>query len=126
MTQSRVALTKSEYDKGDLQVGWLHENLISVNASLLDDPAVLKCIELQKRLDENLTSQRAAEQEIERLTNRQERLRKNIKTGSSDQQNLRWLTDLGQAEDGIVALEDSKLPELKSEHDIFADNFLKP
>ena len=117
VAKSSVALTRPSYDDADFRVVWLYDNLLSANASLIEDPAVSRCLELQKTLDENQLKQSQAQKEIERLTKRQERLRKNIKTGSADQQNARWMADLGQAEDSIVELEETALPKLRAEHE---------
>ena len=66
-------------------------------------------------MDEKEAEIRDANNEIERLSQRQTRLRENIKTGSHDQQTTKWQTNLANAEDAIVELEDERLPKLKAE-----------
>ena len=115
VTQSRTRLTGNNADEGKSKIGWLHENLIESNTSLADDPAIRNCIAIQKQIDE--TDQRILQTtaEIERLGNRQQRLRENIKTGGVAQQTVRWQADLGNAEDQIVQLEEEQLPRLNAE-----------
>jgi hypothetical protein len=103
--------------KGNLQVSWLVQNLIETNSPLADDAAVQNCIQLQRDLDEINLQVEHARNEVERLNKRQDRLRKNIKTGGGEQQDTRWRTDLGKTEDAIVQLEDERIGDLNRQCD---------
>lgn len=103
-----VDLTEAQNTRTD----WLIQNIIESNSPLADEPAVQRCIEIQRNLDEINLQIRHANTEIDRLNKRQERLRKNIKAGGGQQQDQRWRTDLAKSEDAIVQLEDERLAEL--------------
>ena len=109
--KSRVRLAGSASDQ-DLRVQWLYDNFVDANTSVADNPNVKNCIELQRTLDEVLQQLDHAQNEIDRLTHRQERLRKSMKAGVDDQTLLRWQNDLAKSEDAIVQLEDQRIPEL--------------
>jgi hypothetical protein len=113
VSQSRISLTGGTAASDKFRVPWLIDNIVNSNTSLSGDPSVLKCIKLQKQLDELIEDTVRVKTEIERLAERQNRLRENIKTGSADQQTARWQSNLAKAEDEIVQLED-QLPELRS------------
>lgn len=110
--ESHVRLTGT--DDTRIRVNWLYTNRLDANSPLLKDPAVNRCIDLHQEVEKVEKQFEAARSEIDRLTQRQERLRKNIKTGGGEKQNQRWQSDLGKAEDSIVELEETRLPELEA------------
>ena len=101
----------------DLRVTWLYENFVDADSTVVDNPNVKQCVELQRTLDEVNQQISHAQNEISRLTQRQERLRKNIQSGGGEQTLLRWQNDLGKAEDAIVQLEEQRTPELIKQRD---------
>ncbi len=100
--------------KGTSDISWLLNNVQS-NTNLADDPSVAKCIEIYKSQNEKQQLVEETTQEIQRLTKRQERLRENIKTGNADQQTAKWQSDLANAENNIVRLEEEVQPGLNAE-----------
>lgn len=111
---SKVFLIKST-SNDDLQTRWLVENLIESNSPYASEPEILRCIELQRELDDIGLQAEHARNEVARLDKRQERLRKNIKAGGGQQQDQRWRTDLAKTEDAIVQLEDERINELNEQ-----------
>jgi hypothetical protein len=92
---------------------------VATNGPLASDPGVRKCLDIRRRLDAKRDEIKDAVTETERLAARQDRLRKNIKTGGHDDQTGRWKSDLGKAEDIIVQLEETAIPKLRAEeHEI--------
>ena len=114
--KSRVRLAGSTSAQ-ELRVHWLYENFVDANSSVVDNPNVKHCIELQRNLDEVLQQLVHAQNEIDRLTQRQERLRKSIQAGVGEQVLLRWQNDLAKSEDAIVQLEEQRMPELTRQRD---------
>lgn len=117
VAKSQVLLTGIAATEENFQVQWLYDNLIDSNYSLAQTPAVMQCIELQKRLDEKNSQIQHGRDELQGLIGRQERLRKNLKTGSGDHQTAKWQDDLARAEDNIVQLEEEHMPDLIVERD---------
>ncbi len=117
VSKSVVRLTGDTAEDADFRIAWLYENLIDSNSSLAQDPAIARCMELQKQLDETIQKLKYAHAEIKRLNERQERLRKNIQAGVSDQQKARWQDDLSRAEDNLVQLEEEHIPDLMADRD---------
>ncbi len=118
VAKSRVRLVGKLPADEEFNVRWLYTNFVDANTSLAQDPQILKCIELQRLLDELEDQIGYAKSELTRLNGRQERLRKNINAGVSDQQKARWQEALARAEDNMVQLEEEHLPELIRDRDI--------
>ena len=89
--------------------------LLASNSDLTKDPTILRIIEIQKHLEKKSEAVVAQEKEIERLGKRQERLRKNIGSGSQDPQTSKWRSDLGKSEDLLVSIEEEIIPALHRE-----------
>ena len=85
------------------------------NGPLADDPNIRHCLEIQERWDAKNGEIRQATEQMERLTQRQDRLRKNIDVAGNDEQSNRWRADLGRAEDQLVQLEEQTIPALQKE-----------
>ncbi len=117
VAKSQMLLTGDAPGDENFRVQWLYDNLIESNTSLAQDPAISRCVELKRMLDETHSKIKHAHDELQRLNARQERLRKNIKTGVGDQQLAKWQDDLARAEDNIVQLEEEHLTELNSERE---------
>jgi hypothetical protein len=112
---SRVVLVNVTPTAEQFQTSWIEQNVVATNGPLAKHPGVLKCLEIQRSLDAKQAEIRAAVAETERLAARQDRLRKNIAAAGQDEQSARWKTELGQAEDKIVELEEKRLPALREE-----------
>ena len=117
VAKSQMWLTGDLPTDEKFRVQWLYDNLIESNTSLAQDPAISRCVELKRLLDETHSKIKHAHDELQRLNGRQERLRMNIQTGVGDHQLAKWQDDLARAEDNIVQLEEEHLPELNSEHE---------
>jgi hypothetical protein len=112
--QSSVELVSTSRQHDDLKTQWLEQNLVVTNGPLARHPGVQKCLEIQQRLDAKQQEISAAVQETERLSARQERLRKNIAAGGHDEQTTRWRLDLGEADNRTPALEQQSTPRLRA------------
>jgi hypothetical protein len=115
LQKSRVQLVNISAKQETIQTQWLEENLVLSNGPLANDPAIGKCLEIQRSLDAKRGEIKDAVMETERLASRQERLRKNIATGGHGDQTNQWKTDLGEAENKIVEFEESLIPRLRQE-----------
>ncbi len=112
---SRIRLAGATQDE-DFRIQWLFDNFVDADTSLVDDPKIKACIDLQKKLDEIEQQASHANHEIQRMETRQERLRKNIQAGGGNEETIRrWQTDLGKSEDAIVQLEEERIPELNEQ-----------
>jgi hypothetical protein len=109
---SRISLATKSRD-GAFNTHWLFDNFAESNSPLSDDPAVSTCIEISLALDSKEKEIIEVEQKIKLLTHRQTRLRENIKTGAADHQTAKWQSDLADAENRIVSLEEEQLPEIR-------------
>ncbi len=117
VARSQVQLTGNAATDEKFRVVWLYDNLIDANLSLAHDPAVKRCTDLQRELDEKNNQINHARDELQRLIARQQRLRENIKVGAGDHQTARYQDDLARTEDNLVQLEEEHLPELVAERD---------
>ncbi len=111
INKSRIVMAPKN---GTSDISWLLNNVQS-NTNLADDASVAKCIKIYKSQDEKQQLLEETTQEIQRLSKRQERLRENIKTGNADQQTAKWQSDLANAENKIVRLEEEVQPVLNAE-----------
>ena len=91
------------------------ENLIESNSTIADDPRIVQCMELQVKIDDKTEELTQQQSEIRQLNKRQERLRKNIGVGSNDEQSNQWRADLASAENRIVEIEETVIPNLEAE-----------
>ncbi len=115
VNHSRFELLADRDDQLPSKIRWIVENLIDTNGPLANDPTLKACLEIQKRLVAKTEEMFAAQQEINRLSSRQERLRNNIGTGGQNQETQRWRADLALAENRITAIEDNQLPALEQQ-----------
>ena len=122
--KTRVRLAGKAADE-NFRIQWLYENFVDADTPLGESPAVMLCIELQGKLDKLDQQVSQALAEINRLCARQDRLRKNIKTGGGQQQDNKWQADLGKAEDQIVKLEEEKIPDLHKQRESIRDELFK-
>ena len=122
--KTRIILAGKAVDE-NFRVKWLFDNIVEADTPLADNQAVKSCIKLQGQLDEIQQQVSQAKDEINRLTTRQERLRKNIKTGGGEKQDTKWQADLGKAEDQIVELEEVRIPELHDQRASIRDELFE-
>ena len=113
VSKSRVKLIGKKPEDELFRLDWLINNVVESDSSISNDPGVARCIEIQRSIDQRSEQISAAINEIEKFSNRQERLRKNIKSSGADEQSKRWKADLARAEDAIVKVEEEELPGLR-------------
>ena len=118
--QSQIQLVGENWQDSKRNIKWLFANLVETHSPLAENESIRQAVELNRRLSETSEQITHARAEVERLTQRQERLRKNIKTGGGVHQDEKWRTDLARAEDAIVQLEDERIPELMDQSDQLA------
>lgn len=111
----RISLSGKSPQAGGFNIGWLVHNVIQSNSSIANDPAVADCLKTKQLLDAKENEIQKLIKETERLAARQVRLRENLKTGAADQQTSKWQSQLANAEDKIVELEEQQLPKLRAE-----------
>ena len=96
-------------------VGWLRENIIRQEGPLSNTQALKDCLAIQEVIDVKEREIEAAQQEMQQLADRQERLRKNVAAGGNAQQSSQWLAALATAEERLVELEEKRIPALRTE-----------
>lgn len=111
----RVMLIEDAGRGEQLRTAWLVDNIIERNGPLSDDPSLKAALEIEGRLNAKAAETAELAQRVERLSQRQDRLRKNIATGGQDEQTARWRVELGEAEQSILELEEQTLPRLRAE-----------
>ena len=111
----RVMLIEDAGRDEQLRTAWLVDNIIERNGPLSDDPSIKAALEIEGRLNAKAAEITELAQRVERLAQRQDRLRKNIATGGQDEQTARWRVELGEAEQSILELEEQTLPRLRAE-----------
>jgi hypothetical protein len=114
----QVALVESNKQGETLKSAWLMDNIVATNGPLANDPAIRTILEIESRLRAKGLRIGDEQSKIARLSQRQERLRKNIATGGQDEQTAKWRVELGQAEQQINELEESTIPALRAEEQV--------
>ncbi|MDP6443100.1 MAG: DUF4139 domain-containing protein, partial [Pirellulaceae bacterium] len=113
--ESKVQLVRSAKTVEDAQIIWLQENIIKTNGPLALDEGVLDCLRIHTEVEAKRQEIQEAVRETERLAGRQDRLRKNIKSGGKDDLSQRWLTELDEAERAIQKIDEEQIPTLRRE-----------
>lgn len=111
----RVMLVEDAGRGEQLRTAWLVDNIIAKDGPLSGEPALQAALEIEGRLNAKAAETAELVQRVERLNQRQDRLRKNIATGGQDEQTARWRVELGEAEQNILELEEQTLPRLRAE-----------
>ena len=116
IVEQRIAVSQIELvdaGKQNLRIDWLVQNIVRTNGPLALDAGIQKCLEIQQQLATKHQDILAAEERVERLAQRQDRLRKNIQSGGQDELSNRWRSELDEAEQAIRELEEEQLPALR-------------
>jgi hypothetical protein len=115
IAESQVELIGISKQHENLQVGWLEQNLVKTNGPLALNEGIQECLSIHRDLEAKRQEISDAVNETQRLAERQERLRQNIKAGGQDELTNRWRTDLDEAEQAIRKLEEEREPALRDE-----------
>ena len=115
IADSRVQLVYVSDQVDNFQIKWIEQNLIKTNGPLAGDEGLQNCLQIHQKLEAKQQEIEDALKEIERLAERQERLRKNIKSGGQDELTSRWRSELDEAEQSIKRIEDQQIPALQNE-----------
>ena len=113
--QSRVKLITISKQQERLHIDWLEENVVKTNGPLALNEGVQECLRIHQDVQAKTQEISDAVNEAQRLAERQDRLRQNIKAGGQDELTSRWRTDLGEAEQQIRQIEEERLPALHNE-----------
>ena len=112
LTESKAELISHTKQADIIHIHWLENNLVKTNGPLANDPEIKKCLALQSELDAKREDVADVEKEAARLAQRQDRLRKNIKSGGQDELTNRWRAELDEAEQSIRRIEEETFPAL--------------
>ena len=116
IVESRTERTKIELgDSSDIPK--LQALFDGVDGPLMSNPKFQHCLELQKQVAAKREEIARANDQLQSLNNRQERLRKNLGVAGNDEQSARWRAELGEAETRLTELEQTTLPRLQRERD---------
>lgn len=113
--QSTMELVTTTKRHEDMRIEWLQQSLVTTNGPLASDQGVRECLEIHQELEAKRQEISDAVKETERLADRQDRLRKNLKTGGQDELTNRWRTELDEAEQAIRKIEEERIPALRDE-----------
>ncbi len=94
---------------------WTNDKIINTHGPLALDEGVLDCLRIHTEVEAKRQEIQEAVRETERLAGRQDRLRKNIKSGGKDDLSQRWLTELDEAERAIQKIDEEQIPTLRRE-----------
>lgn len=114
----RVTLIEATKQGETLKTAWLMDNIVATNGPLANDPAIRAILEIESRQSVKRQQIRDEEAKIQRLNQRQERLRKNIASGGQDEQSAKWRVELGEAERQIQELEEQTIPALREQEQV--------
>lgn len=115
LDKSEVHLIDVGGSHESLKVAWLEDNLVKSNGPLADDPGVRQCLEIFSEREAVQEKIRELVKQTEQLASRQERLRKNIKSGGQDELTSRWRKELDEAERKIQEIDEQTVPELNEQ-----------
>jgi hypothetical protein len=113
--QSRMELITTTKQHENLQIDWLEQSVVAKNGPLAQDEGIRACLKLHQEHEAKREEISDAVKESERLAQRQDRLRKNLKTGGQDDLANRWRTELDEAEQAIRRIEEEQIPVLRAE-----------
>ena len=115
-----VHLISHREPTGTHHVDWLNDQFIKLDHERLNDPNLQQILSAHQEHRDKLDEIDRLKQQQERLTKRQERLRKNIRVGSDDPHTVRWRQQLGEGEDKLIGLEE-QIETLTSQADQLAE-----
>jgi hypothetical protein len=116
IVESRTERTKIELgDSSDIPK--LQALFDGVDGPLMSSAKFQQCLDLQKQVAAKREEIARANDQLQSLNNRQERLRKNLGVAGNDEQSARWRAELGEAETRLTELEQTTLPRLQRERD---------
>ncbi len=113
--QAKMDLVTTGTAAEDWKIKWIEQHLVQTNGPLALDDGIRECLGLHHDLQSKSREISDAVNETERLAARQERLRKNLKTGGQGELTNRWRTELDEAEQSIRRIEEEQIPALRDE-----------
>ena len=110
-----VVVTEREVQKTRVEISanrltWLVQTVGADNQGLLQNPTLVRCMQIQSSITKVQQELAAAQQRVQSLSQRQERLRQNLSVQVGEAQSQRWQQGLAQCEDELVRLEESAIP----------------
>ncbi|MEM7560627.1 MAG: hypothetical protein AAF394_16010, partial [Planctomycetota bacterium] len=98
-----------------LNVEWLEKNIIRSDGPLADNARIKECFAANEALQQKKSEISNAIVRSERIMEKQNRLRENIKAGGQDELTSRWRHELDEAEKAIQEIEQERVPHLREE-----------
>ena len=112
---SEISLVTVTNQSERLNVEWLEKNIICNDGPLADNAHIQECISANEALQQKKSEISSAIVRSERLMEKQNRLRENIKAGGQDELTNRWRHELDGAEQEIQEIEQGRVPHLREE-----------
>lgn len=115
LNKSEVKLIDFGGTHEDVKARWLEDNLVKTNGPLANDPGVQKCLGIFRERESIREKISDFVTQTEQLASRQDRLRKNIKSGGEDELTSRWRKELDEAERQIQVIDEETVPGLREQ-----------
>ncbi len=112
---SEISLVTVTSQSERLNVEWLEKNIIRSDGPLADNARIKACVSANEALQQKKSEISNAVVRSERLMEKQNRLRENIKAGGQDELTNRWRHELDEAEQAIQEIEQERVPRLREE-----------
>lgn len=116
---SEISLVTVTNQSERLNVEWLEKNIIRSDGPLADNTRIKECVAANETLQQKKSEISNAIVRSERLMEKQNRLRENIKSGGQDELTNRWRHELDEAEQAIQEIEQERVPRLREEESNF-------
>ena len=115
LDKSEVQLIDVGSQHENVKIRWLENNLVKTNGPLANDPGVQNCLSIFRERQSLHDKIIDLVKQTEQLAARQDRLRKNIKSGGQDDLTSRWRKELDEAEQQIREIDEETVPELREQ-----------
>lgn len=116
VTITETVLRSEEVIFGDtLSMDWFMKYVAPLGGAFKDNEQVQACIVIQQQIDRIETKIETLQTEQSKLSQKQDRLRKNIATKATGEVADQWTQDLAKAENRITAIDEEEIPELNEE-----------
>ena len=95
---------------------WVQRNIIQIENPLAQEPQILACLKIQKKIDQNEEDQQEGHNRVNEVEQQVERVRSNLESAqavASGGKLDKWIDDLDTSEDEIRTINEKALPELR-------------
>ena len=117
LSAEKVELIVKSNRKEQAKIDWLVANVIDSDVPIKLGPEVQQIKKLLASLRETRDQVAKLAETSNQVNEKQERLRKNIKTAGKDELTKKWIKELDEAEKQIQSIDEKKIPALRLKED---------